>query len=132
MADRLRSIKGIGLISTAWLLVITNGFSTCYDAEQLASYLGVVPHPHQSGNNRKGHKPTGYSGHARARRVLYQASVSAARCNPIVKTFYDRLVAAGKHVKVARVAATRKLIHIAFAVVTKEQFFDPHYQFSTH
>jgi transposase len=43
-ATYLRSIKGIGLISAAWLLVITNGFSTCERAEQLAAYLGVVPH----------------------------------------------------------------------------------------
>ena len=128
MAERLRSIKGIGLISAAWLLVITNGFTTCEDAEQLVSYLGLAPHPLQSGTTRSGYRRIGHGGHARARRVLYQASVSAARTNPIVKTFYDRLIANGKHVKVARCAATRKLVHIACAVVSKEQMFDPHYQ----
>lgn len=127
MARRLLSIKGIGLISTAWLLVITNGFSTCQDAEQLASYLGLVPHPRQSGSSRQGYQPTALHGHVRARRVLYQASLSASRFNPQVKAFYDRLIAAGKHVKVARVAATRKLVHIAFAIVSKECLFDPHY-----
>jgi transposase len=127
-AAYLRSIKGIGLISAAWLLVITNGFSTCERAEQLAAYLGVVPHRRESGSSRKGHKPTGHSGHAQARRVLYQAAISAVRYNPQLKAFYERLIARGKHVKVARVAATRKLIHIAFAVVTKEQLFDPNYQ----
>jgi transposase len=126
----LRSIKGIGLISAAWLLVITNGFSTCERAEQLAAYLGVVPHRRESGSSRKGYKPTGHSGHARARRVLYQATISAVRYNPLLKAFYDRLITRGKHVKVARIAATRKLIHIAFAIVTKEQIFDPHYQTS--
>lgn len=132
MAECLLSIKGIGLLSAAWLLVITNGFSTCDDAEQLASYLGVVPHPHQSGSSRRGHKPTGRSGHSRARRVLYQASVSAAFSNPIISVFYDRLCAAGKHVKVARIATTRKLIHIAFAIATREQLFDPHYLPAAH
>jgi transposase len=130
LAACLRSIKGIGLFSTAWLLVVTQGFTTCEDAEQLAAYLGLVPHPHQSGNNRKGHKPTGHSGHARARRVLYQASISAARFNPPIRTFYNRLRAAGKPTKVARVAATRKLVHIAFAIVSKEQPFDPQYHLS--
>jgi transposase len=127
-AAYLRSIKGIGLISAAWLLVITNGFSTCERTEQLAAYLGVVPHRRESGSSRKGYKPTGHSGHARARRVLYQAAISAVRYNPHLKAFYERLITRGKHVKVARVAATRKLIHIAFAVVTKEQLFDPDYQ----
>jgi transposase len=126
----LRSIKGIGLLGTAWLLVVTQGFTTCEDAEQLAAYLGLVPHPQQSGNNRKGHKPTGHSGHARARRVLYQASISAARFNLPVRTFYNRLRAAGKPTKVARVAATRKLVHIAFAIVSKGQPFDPQYHLS--
>lgn len=126
-ASYLRSINGIGLLSVAWLLVITNGFSTCDDAEQLASYLGVVPHPNQSGSSRRGHKPTALRGHARARRVLYQASVSAAVHNSAIKAFYERLIARGKHVKVARIAATRKLIHIAFAVATKKQLFDPNH-----
>jgi transposase len=126
----LRSIKGIGLISAAWLLVITNGFSTCERAEQLAAYLCVVPHRRESGSSRKGYKPTGHSGHARARRVLYQATISAVRYNPLLKTFYDRLITQGKHVKVARIAATRKLVHIAFAIVTKQEMFDPDYQVS--
>jgi hypothetical protein len=62
---------------------------------------------------------------------LYLASFSAVRHNPIIKSFYDRLRAAGKPPKVARCAAARKLLHIAWAVVTKEQNFDPEYQLSS-
>ena len=40
----------------------------------------------------------------KVRRVLYMAALVAARYNPIVKAFYDRLVAAGKPKKVALVA----------------------------
>ena len=127
-ATYLRSIKGIGLISASWLLVVTNGFTTCEDAQQLSSYLGLVPHPNHSGSSQRGYKPTSLHGHARARRVLYQASVSAASFNPIIKRFYQRLIANGKHVKIARVAATRKLVHLAFAVVTKKRLFSSDYQ----
>ncbi len=42
-----------------------------------------------------------------------------------LKAFYDRLRAAGKPMKVARCAAARKLLCIAWAVVIKEQMFDP-------
>jgi transposase len=66
LAKRLRSIQDIGLLSAAWLLVVTNGFTTCEDAGQLASYLGLVPHPIQSGTTRRGHRRVGHSGHARA------------------------------------------------------------------
>ncbi len=127
-AANLRSIKGIGLLSTAWLLVITNGFTTCDDAEPLVSYLGLAPHPRVSGTSRRGRRRVGHGGHARARRVLYQASISASRYNPIIKAFYDRLIKRGKPVKVARCAAARKLVHLAWAVATKEQLFDPNYQ----
>lgn len=112
----LRQIKGIGLLGAAWLLVITNGFTTCQTAEQLASYLGLVPHRKDSGA-RKSHKPLGHAGHARARRVLYQDGVSAARFNPPIRDHYQSLRQRGKPVKVARCAAARKLVHQAFAVV---------------
>jgi hypothetical protein len=55
---------------------------------------------------------------------LYLASLSATRYNPAIKEFYERLRAAGKPMKVARCAAARKLLHIAWAVVTKGQPFD--------
>jgi transposase len=44
-----------------------------------------------------------------------------------MKAFYTRLRAVGKPEKVARCAAARKLLHIAWAVVKKDQQFDPHY-----
>ncbi len=59
------------------------------------------------------------------------ACLSAARHNPAIKVFYERLRAAGKPVKVARCAAARKLLHIAWAVVTKQAYFDPAYQLRT-
>ena len=46
---------------------------------------------------------------------------------PKEPTQYERLRAAGKPAKVARCAAARKLLHLAYAVVTKRQPFDPHY-----
>ena len=55
------------------------------------------------------------------------ATLSAARCNPIIRAQYERLRAAGKPPKVARCAAARKLLHLADAVVSKGERFDPHY-----
>jgi transposase len=53
------------------------------------------------------------------------ATLSAVQHNPVIKTFYARLRAAGKAEKVARCAAARKLLHIAWAVVKKDQRVDP-------
>jgi len=48
--------------------------------------------------------------------------------HPMLKRYYDRLRAAGKPMKVARCACARKLLHIAYAVVTHKLAFDPKYQ----
>ncbi len=45
--------------------------------------------------------------------------------NPLIQPFYQRLLAAGKPFKVAQCAAARKLLHLAWAVVTKGRPFDP-------
>jgi hypothetical protein len=55
------------------------------------------------------------------------ATLSASRHNPVIKPFYAHLRAAGKPMKVARCAAARKLLHLAWAVVSKDQNFDPNY-----
>lgn len=65
-------------------------------------------------------------GPSSTRRVT-AASVSAGRHNPHIRAFYERLRAAGKPVKVARCAAARKLLHLCWAVVTRDIDYDPHY-----
>ncbi len=125
-AARLQTIVGIGLLTSAWLLVATLNFTTCPRPESLVAYAGLAPHPQQSGTSIQGHTGVGQYGHAQLRTVLYLATLSAARYNPAIKPFYDRLRERGKASKVARCAAARKLLHIAWAVATKGQPFDPH------
>lgn len=126
-AALLDTITGIGLITTAWLLVGTLNFQACTSAEQAAAYVGLVPFARESGSSVRGRAHIGHSGQSRLRTALYLASLSAARFNPHIKAHYDRLRAAGKPSKVARCAAARKLLQLAYAVVTKHQPFDPHY-----
>jgi transposase len=127
-AKRLLTIKGIGIISAAWILVATHNFARCDNPEQAASFAGLAPHAQDSGSSVRGRRSVGSGGHAALRKTLYMAAGSACRFNPPIQRFYDRLVKQGKIKKVARCAATRKLLHIAWAVVVKEQDFDPNYQ----
>jgi transposase len=60
--------------------------------------------------------------------VLYIATISALRFNPIIKRFYERLIQKGKPGKVAVIAAERKLLTIAWACVKYERMFDPAYE----
>ncbi len=123
-AALLSSIPGIGLVTSAWLLVSTLNFSLCATPEQAAAYAGLVPLQRESGTSVRGRAQLGHGGNGRLRTALYLASLSATRYNPPIKVFYERLRAAGKPMKVARCAAARKLLHVAWAVVTKGQPFD--------
>jgi len=126
-AQRLLSIQGIGLVTAAWLLVSTLNFSTCKDAQAATAYAGLAPRAHQSGTSVWGRPSIGHVGNGRLRTALYMATLSAARINPVIKEFYERLRAKGKPMKVARCAAARKLMHIAWAVVKKGQDFAPNF-----
>ncbi|WP_201372706.1 transposase [Ktedonobacter robiniae] len=126
-AIRLQTIPGIGLLTAAWLLVTTLNFTLCNTVEELTAYAGLAPHPFQSGTSVHGRASIGHTGNAALRTAVYLATLSAAQYNPVIKAFYDRLRAAGKPMKVARCAAARKLLHIAFAVVKNEADFDPLY-----
>jgi transposase len=126
-ASLLNTINGIGLITSAWLLVGTLNFSACASGAAAAAYVGLVPLACTSGTSVRGRARIGQGGNARLRTALYMASLSATRFNPVIQAQYQRLRAAGKPVKVARCAAARKLMQLAYAVVTKRQPFDPHY-----
>jgi transposase len=126
-ARLLMGIKGIGLITSAWVLVATVNFTACASAEKAAAYAGLVPLAHESGTSVRGRRQIGHAGNARLRTALYLATLSAARYNPVIRAHYERLRAAGKPTKVARCAAARKLLHLAYAVVTKRVAFDAEY-----
>jgi transposase len=125
---RLQTIPGIGLLTALWIVVTTMNFTLCSSAEQAAAYAGLAPMPRESGTSVHKRPCIGHTGNGRLRTALYLATLSAARYNPTIKRFYDRLRGAGKPAKVARCAAARKLLHLASAVGTNLEDFDPHYQ----
>jgi transposase len=126
-AELMQTITGIGPLTTAWVLVLTVNFRLCPTPEAAANYAGLVPLPHESGTSVRGRAHLGRDGSARLRTALYRATINAARFNPIIKTFYERLRAAGKPRKVARCAAARKLLLLIYAVVNNQRPFDPAY-----
>ena len=124
----LTSAPGIGLVTAAWLLVGTLNFALCTGPEALTAYAGLAPMPRESGRSICGRRSIGHDGNGRLRTALYMATLSAARYNPGIKAFHDRLRAAGKPPKVARCAAARKLLHLAWALGTKQRRFDPDHE----
>jgi transposase len=94
--------------------------------KQLAALVGVAPYNCDSGTLR-GHRHC-WGGRAQTRRVLYMATLSAARCNPKIRPFYERLVAKGKPKKVALTACMHKLLLIMHAMVRDNTAWTPQMQ----
>jgi hypothetical protein len=112
-------------VTGAWLPVATVNVAACAAAEGAAAYAGLAPLAHESGTRVRGRAQIGHGGHARLRTARYWATLTAARCNPVIRAQYERLRAAGQPAQVARWAAARQLLHLAYAVVTKKRAFDP-------
>jgi transposase len=120
----LQTIVCVGPLTTAWLLVGTLNFQACPTPEAATAYVGLAPRGRESGSSVRGRPQIGQSGQKRVRTALYLATFNAVRFNPVIRVFYERLRAAGKPPKVARCAAGRKLLHIAWAVVRNAEPFD--------
>jgi transposase len=129
---RLQSIPGVGLLTAAWIVVSTLNFTLCATAEQATAYAGLAPMPRESGSSLHGRATIGRGGNGRLRTALYMATLSAAQHNPAIKVFYRRLRDAGKPPKVARCAAARKLLHLVWAIGTKDKPFDPGHKQQQH
>ncbi len=113
----LASIPGIGE-RTALLLVVRLPELGSLSREAIAALVGVAPFDDDSGDSAKPRRIQGGRKGVRAR--LFTPVVAAAtRWNPDLKRFYDRLTAAGKAPKLALVAAMRKLLAIANAVLAR-------------
>ena len=85
------------------------------DRRSIASMAGVAPYTRQSGR-WKGKSMIG-GGRTALRSALFIAALTVSRYNPILKVFYQRLLAAGKPKKVALIAVARKLLTILNAML---------------
>jgi transposase len=83
--------------------------------KQIAALVGVAPLDQQSGRWRGQSRIGG--GRASLRHALYVPTMTAIRCDPTIRAFYERLRANGKSVKQARIACMRKLLGILNAMV---------------
>ena len=84
-----------------------------------AALIGVAPFVRKSGTMTAPARIHG--GRAGVRSILYMAAVTASRHNPVLRPFYERLIAKGKLPKVALIAVLRRLVVFANAVLRSGQ-----------
>lgn len=120
--ELLKSVPGIGDVTARTLLSELPELGQL-DRKAIAALVGVAPFNHDSGRMRGKRRVKG--GRTSVRGVLYMATLSATRFNPVIKDFYDRLVKSGKEKKVAIVACMRKLLTILNAMLHSNQPWRP-------
>ncbi|AJQ87337.1 IS110 family transposase [Xanthomonas oryzae pv. oryzicola] len=117
----LQSASGIGPVASATLIAELPELGRL-NRRQIAALVGIAPMANDSGSSKGRRRIRG--GRFDVRRVLYMAALTASRRNPVVKAFYERLIAADKLPKVALVACMRKLLTTLNAMVRTNKPWD--------
>lgn len=118
----LSSVKGVGPVTIVTLLSALPELGQL-DRRKISKLVGVAPLADDSGK-RRGRRHT-WGGRMPVRNVVYMATMSAVKHNPVIRAFYERLTAAGKPKMVAMVACMRKLLVILNALLRDSATWDP-------
>lgn len=131
LAEIIESVPGLGKATSAGLIAAMPELGQVSD-NIAAALLGVAPYDDDSGQRRGNRHIKG--GRRKVRNLFYMACLGAAtQHNPVLKAFYDRLVAKGKEKKVALTACMRKLICILNTMIARRQKWDvTRYKASDH
>lgn len=126
-AELLRSIPGIGEVSTATILGEAGDISKFEGIKQFTSFVGIAPVDYTSGSSINKRSRISKRGNARIRQCLYMATMIAVRVNPVLREFYKRLLERGKGKKIALIASMRKLLHLIWGVLKNQRMFEHRY-----
>ena len=128
--DLMRTVPGVGEQLSLALLAYLPELGTL-NRRQIAALVGVAPYNRDSGALRG--KRTVWGGRARVRAALYMGALVASRFNPIIRDFYQRLLAAGKPKKLALTACMRKLLVILNSMLKhRSPWWDPSTEVAIH
>jgi len=112
--DLLQSVPSVGPVTSRTMIGAVPELGTL-NRRAITKLIGLAPFAHDSGKFRGKRRIRG--GRADVRKVLYMSALVATRHNPVIRAFYQRLLAAGKPKKVAITACMRKLLTIMNAIV---------------
>jgi len=123
--DLLASIPGVGTQTASTVLAELPGLDRVRSAEAAAAYAGLCPKEFRSGTSVRKRTRLSKAGNARLRKALYLPTLTAVRFNPVLRGFFERLVAAGKPKMQAIGACMRKLVMLCYGVLRNRAPFDP-------
>jgi transposase len=116
--DLLASVPGVGPVISRTLIAELPELGRL-TRRQIAALAGLAPFTRQSGRWRG--KCFIGGGRTAVRSVLFMGAMVAKRFNPVLRAFFNRLVAAGKSKMVALIAVARKLLTMLNAIIRDRQ-----------
>ena len=123
--DLLESIPGVGRQTATTILAELPAVDRLPSAQSAAAYCGLSPREFTSGTSVRKKTRLSKAGNPRLRKALFLPTQTAVRFNPLLRGFFERLVAAGKPKMQAIGACMRKLVMIAYGVLKNRAPFDP-------
>lgn len=121
----LDSFKGIGFLTIACLIIKTRNFKDMKDPRELGCYAGVVPHRCQSGTSvNKTPKTSRYRDRDLNGLLATCVLIAITFNNPIIRPYYDRLIARGVHPAKARNNCKFKILNVVLAMIRNNKAFN--------
>jgi transposase len=122
--DHLTAMKGVGVLTAAELIchVLTHEYE---DARACAVHTGLTPAHRESGKSIHGSPRISRRGDAHIRHALYMPAVAMARYNAAARVWIGAILLRGKAKKAALCALMRKLVQVAYGVITTNTTYDP-------
>jgi len=117
--DKLaRSVKGIGPVTSAYIIATTHNFTIFDNPKKYACYCGVAPFPNSSGT-RTGRKKVSHIANKKMKSLLSNCAMTAKNHDPELSKYYKRKIEDGKQKGIVINALKNKLINRVFAVIKR-------------
>jgi transposase len=116
----LLSVKGVGLVIAAALLVYTAAFKAFDNSRKFATYIGLAPFGQSSGSSFDAPPKVSHLAHKRLKGLISCGAASAMRHDKELKSYFERRIAEGKNPFAVQNAVRNKFIHRIFAVIKRQ------------
>lgn len=127
--EYISSVDGVGMITSANVLVTTNEFLNISEAKQYACYAGVAPFKDESGKVKKKQKVS-HKANKKMKKLFHLLAMSAIRMKGEMKTYYQRKLAEGKNKMSVLNAIRNKIILRIFSCVKNKKLYEKNYVYS--
>lgn len=123
----ITSVKGVGLVTAAHILVATNEFINISDPKKFGCYCGVVPFKHTSGTSIRGKERVSHMANKPLKTLLHLCAISAIKIKGELRDYYLRKVATGKNKMLVVNAVRNKIVLRIFACVNNNRRYENNY-----